>query len=174
MLDDSELQHLEKYQDTLRTLKIANNKIKSLETLISFISKMKSLVTLDLSDNAVVKEDDYREKVMEALKKNCLDEEERIVLDCKDEEGISVSDFSEDDEDEEEGEFDMGEEGEFDLMNDFDMDSETKKKIQDGTITKEELAALNVNISDGGEEGELEDYDDEEGRDLEKKPKQNE
>ena len=48
----------------------------------------------------------------------------------------------------EEGEFDMGEEGEHDLMDGFEIDSETKRKIQDGTITKEELAALNVNISE--------------------------
>ena len=109
------------------------------------------------------------------MKKNCLDEEERIVLDCKDEDGISISDFSEDDEDEEEGEFDMGEEGEHDLMDGFDLDSETKKKIQDGTITKEELAELNVDISDDGEEGEYEEFEDgqsdDEGKNLEKKAK---
>ena len=136
---------------------------------------MKCLVTLDLSLNPVVEEEDYREKVLKAMKKNCLDEEERIVLDCKDEDGISISDFSEDDEDEEEGEFDMGEEGEHDLMDGFDLDSETKKKIQDGTITKEELAELNVDISDDGEEGEYEEFEDgqsdDEGKNLEKKAK---
>jgi hypothetical protein len=89
------------------------------------------------------------------MKKNSNDEEDRIVLDCKDEDGISASDDSEDDDegDGESGEFDM-EEGEMEL-DDFDLDSETKRKFQDGTITNEELEAMGVNnISDYGEEGE--------------------
>jgi len=64
---------------------------------------------------------------MEAMKKNSHDEEDRIVLDCKDEDGISVSDDSDDEGDGESGEFDM-EEGELEL-DDFDLDSETKKKF---------------------------------------------
>ena len=49
-----------------------------------------------MTDNAICKEDGYRDQVLAALKNNTYDEEDRIVLDCKDEEGISVSDNSDD------------------------------------------------------------------------------
>lgn len=52
------------YKDTLKSLKIGNNKIKSLDKVLDFITKMKSLQNLDLTDNEVCKSDDYREKVM--------------------------------------------------------------------------------------------------------------
>ena len=70
------------------------NKIKSLEGLLSFVSKMKQLQKLELSNNEVCKEENYREKVLAAMKKNTNDPEDRIVLDCHDEDGISVSDVS--------------------------------------------------------------------------------
>ena len=40
-IDDEGIEYLTKYSDTLKTLKIANNKIKSLEGMIEFIGKMK-------------------------------------------------------------------------------------------------------------------------------------
>ena len=61
------------YEDSLRTLKIGNNKIKSLEKVLDFVSKMKQLTKLDLAGNEVTKGEDYREKVMSAMKKNSTD-----------------------------------------------------------------------------------------------------
>lgn len=75
---------------------------------------------------------------MAALKKNTNDEEDAIVLDCKNEEGLSVSDNSDDDM--EEGEFDMdGEGGEDDIYNELEISSELRAKIKNGTVTEEEL-----------------------------------
>jgi hypothetical protein len=93
---------------------------------------------LDLTNNAICKEENYREKIMAALKKNTNDEEDAIVLDCKNEEGLSVSDNSDDDM--EEGEFDMdGEGGEDDIYNELEISSELRAKIKNGTVTEEEL-----------------------------------
>ena len=78
---------------------------------------------------------------MAALKKNSNDEEDRIVLDCRDEDGISVSDNSDDDQ--EEAEFEMGDEGgEDDMYDEMDISSELKAKLKNGTITDEELKEL--------------------------------
>jgi|TARA_B110000285_G_C14981961_1_gene541859 hypothetical protein len=76
---------------------------------------------------------------MAALKKNTNDEEDGIVLDCKNEEGLSVSDNSDDDM--EEGEFDMDgmEGGEDDIYNELEISSELRAKIKNGTVTEEEL-----------------------------------
>jgi len=54
------LKNLESYDDSLRTLKIGNNKIKSLDRVLDFVSKMKLLTKLDLTDNEVTKNEDYR------------------------------------------------------------------------------------------------------------------
>ena len=64
------------------------------------------------------------------------------MLDCKDEDGESVSDNSDDDE-MEEGEFDLdGEGGEDDIYNELDISSELRAKLKNGTATEEELQQL--------------------------------
>ena len=94
------------------------------------------------------------------MKKNSSDPEDMIVLDCKNEDGVSVSDNSDDDE-AEEGEMDMeGEGGEDDIYNDLEISSEMRDKIKNGTITEEEMNQLQMQAgigSDYGEEGEEED-----------------
>jgi len=42
-IDDEGIEYLTKYSDSLRTLRIANNKIKSIDSMVSFIGKMKHL-----------------------------------------------------------------------------------------------------------------------------------
>ena len=122
---------------------------------------------MDLSNNPICNEENYREKILEALKKNTSDEEDRIVLDCKDEDGISVSDNS-DDEEEGEGDFDLmgGEGGEDDIYDDLDISSELIEKMKNGTVTEEEMQEINrkMGVVDyGDEEGEEEnDSDDDE------------
>lgn len=99
---------------------------------------------------------------MAALKKNTNDEEDRIVLDGHDEDGVSVSDNSDDEM--EEGEFDMdgfdAEAGEDDIYNELEISSELREKIKNGTATEEELKELHqkagIDQSDYGEEGEEE------------------
>jgi hypothetical protein len=174
-LDDECLEHLEQFSESLRTLRIGNNKLKSIEALLAFIAKMKLLQKIDLTDNEVCKADDYREKVMAAMRKNFHDPEDRIVLDCKDDDGVSCSDNSEDDDEGEEGEFDMdGEFGEDELLEMNNLDPELIKKFQDGTITQEELKKLGYDDdfnNDENESGE-EESGDVEGPGLEKKKKE--
>jgi hypothetical protein len=135
---------------------------------------MKHLTKLDLTDNEVTKSEDYKEKVMAAMKKNATDQEERIVLDGHDEDNISVSDDSEDDDD-------MDEEGEMEMMDNelfANMDPEIRERFEKGEISMEELEKMGIaQFDDYGEEGEAEeidfdDEDDEEGG--EKKAKQEE
>jgi Leucine-rich repeat (LRR) protein len=52
---------------------MANNKIKSLESVLSFVAKMTNLTKLDLGGNEVCSSEEYREKVMAALKKHSVD-----------------------------------------------------------------------------------------------------
>jgi Leucine-rich repeat (LRR) protein len=145
-------------------LKIGNNKIKSLEKVLSFVKKMKQLTKLDLAGNDVTNEEDYRDKVMKALRQNASDPEERIILDGHDEDNISVSDDSEDeDEPDEEGEMEM-------MDNEMlaNLDPEIKKKFKNGELSLEELEKMGlINFADYGEEGEAELYgsedEDEEG-----------
>ena len=149
-------------------MKVGNNKIKSLEAVLDFVGKMKCLSKLDLTDNEVTKAEDYQAKVLAVMKKNQVDPETRVILDGHDEDNISVSDDSEDDED-------MDEEGEMEMMdNDLlaNMDPETRKKFENGEISLEELEKMGIMaFDDYGEEGELEqDEEDEEAG--EKKPKQ--
>jgi Leucine-rich repeat (LRR) protein len=123
------------YSDSLRTLKIGNNKLKSIEKIIAFIGKMKQLTKLDLAGNEVCNIEDYREKVMAAMQKNTSDPEERIILDGHDEDNISVSDDSEDEDE-------MDEEGEMEMMDHElikDMDPETRRKFEAGELSIEEL-----------------------------------
>jgi hypothetical protein len=61
---------LANYDGSLKTLKIGNNKIKSLQKVLDFIAKMKLLTKLDLAGNEVCNAEDYREKVMGAIRKN--------------------------------------------------------------------------------------------------------
>jgi hypothetical protein len=161
------------YSESLRTLKIGNNKLKSLEKLLAFVGKMKQLTKLDLAGNEVCDADDYREKIVAAMQKNTTDPEERIILDGHDEDNISVSDDSEDDEE-------MDEEGEMEMMDHElikDMDPETRRRFENGELSLEELEKMGIaTFDDGeyGEEGELEqdseEYDNEQGG--EKKAKQ--
>jgi hypothetical protein len=164
LLGDDCFDTLANYDGSLRTLKIGNNKIKSLEKVLEFVAKMKELTKLDLAGNEVCKAGDYREKVMAALRKNSTDPEERIILDGHDEDNISVSDDSEDDDD-------ADEEGELEMMdNEFlkDMDPEIRKKFEKGELSLEELEKMGItNFGDYGEEGELEQYDGEEDSDEE-------
>ena len=160
---------LESYSDSLRTLKIGNNKIKSLGAVLDFVGKMKCLSKLDLTDNEVTKDEDYQTKVLALMKKNQVDPETRVILDGHDEDNISVSDDSEDDSE-------MDEEGEMEMMDNelfANMDPETRKKFEAGEISLEELEKMGIMAFDDeyGEEGEHEqDESDEEGG--EKKPKQ--
>ena len=75
-IDDDGLQFLTNYSESLRTIKIANNRIKSLDGVVEFIGKMKRLSFLDLTNNAVCKEDGYRAKILAAMKKNLEGSEE--------------------------------------------------------------------------------------------------
>ena len=163
-LGDDCLKTLESYDDSLRTLKICNNKIKSIEKVIEFIGKMKQLTKLDLSGNPVTQEDDYNKKVLAAMRKNTSDAEERLILDGHDEDMISVSDDSEDDDEaDEEGELEMMEN---ELLK--GMDPEIRKKFENGELSLEELEKMGIaNFGDYGEEGEIEQYDDEEDDDEE-------
>ena len=111
---------------------------------------------------------------MDAMKKNATDPEERIILDCHDEDNISVSDDSEDDDE-------MDEEGEMELMDNelfANMDPEIRKKFENGEISMEELEKMGIaNFDDDyGEEGEAEEYDAEDDAEEggEKKAKQEE
>jgi hypothetical protein len=113
------------YGESLRTLKIGNNKLKSLEKVLDFVSKMKQLTKLDLAGNDVCEDEDYRGKILAAMQKNTTDPEERIILDGHDEDNISVSDDSEDEDE-------MDEEGEMEMMDHElikDMDPETRKRF---------------------------------------------
>jgi hypothetical protein len=55
------------YTESLRTLKIGNNKLKSLEKILAFVGKMKQLTKLDLAGNEVCEADEYREKILAAM-----------------------------------------------------------------------------------------------------------
>ena len=107
---------------------------------------------------------------MSALKKNQVDQETRVILDGHDEDNISVSDDSEDDDE-------MDEEGEMEMMDQEifqNMDPETKKKFENGEISLEELEKMGIIgfNDDYGEEGELELDEDEDEEGGEKKAKQ--
>ena len=167
---------LSSYEDSLKTLKLANNKIKSLDKVLAFVEKMKHLTKLDLTDNEVCKEDSYREKVLAAMKKNSTDPEDRIILDGHDEDNISVSDDSEDEDE-------MGEEGELEMMDTEilnKLDPETREKFEKGELSIEELEKLGLTtfgaMDYGDEEGEfeVEDYGSEDEEGGEKKPKMSE
>ena len=131
---------------------------------------MKNLTKLDLTNNEVTKAEDYQSKVMSALKKNQVDPETRVILDGHDEDNISVSDDSEDDDE-------MDEEGEMEMMDQEifqNMDPETKRKFEAGEISLEELEKMGILGFDDeyGEEGELELDEDEDEEGGEKKAKQ--
>lgn len=113
---------------------------------------MKNLTKLDLTNNEVTKADEYVSKVMSALKKNQVDPETRVILDGHDEDNISVSDDSEDDDE-------MDEEGEMEMMDQEifqNMDPETRRKFEAGEISLEELEKMGILgfDDDYGEEGE--------------------
>lgn len=59
-----------KYSKTLRSLKLATNRIVSLDGMVDFILKMKELRFLDLRNNPICQEKGYRIKLMGALKIN--------------------------------------------------------------------------------------------------------
>lgn len=135
MLNEESLSTLEAYNESLRTLKMAKNKIKDLDKVLAFISKMPQLTKVDLIDNEVCQQPEYREKVLEAMRKHSHDETERLILDGHDEDNISVSDDSEDDDE-------MDEEGEMEMM-DMEiinkLDPEIRKKFENGELSLEEL-----------------------------------
>ena len=58
----SELQHLNKYAETLTTLKLASNKIATFEDVKS-LATLKHLKNLDLENNPITKLAGYREKM---------------------------------------------------------------------------------------------------------------
>jgi len=64
----AELSNLQKYSDTLVVLKLANNKINSIDdNLVKTLSSFKSLKNLDLGENPITKTEGYREKIFALL-----------------------------------------------------------------------------------------------------------
>lgn len=105
---------------------------------------------LDISDNEICKMDNYREKVFKILPN-------LIALDGQDQEGKSV--YSEEEDDLEDGEFDM--DGMFDEDILEKLDPETRKKFENGELGVEDLRGMGL-IPEGDEYGD-EDFAGEEG-----------
>ena len=64
----AELSNLQKFSDTLVVLKLANNKIHSIDdNLVKTLSSFKSLKNLDLGENPITKTEGYREKIFALL-----------------------------------------------------------------------------------------------------------
>ena len=105
---------------------------------------------LDISDNEICKIDNYREKVFKILPN-------LIALDGQDQEGKSV--YSEEEDDLEDGEFDM--DGMFDEDILEKLDPETRKKFENGELGVEDLRGMGL-IPEGDEYGD-EDFAGEEG-----------
>ena len=129
-MDGGELEKLALYKDSLRVLKMSNNKITTLDQLKA-LKPLDKLIQLDISDNKLCLIDDYRTKVLEILPK--LD-----VLDGYDRDGAS---FCSDD--------DMDEMGEYDVEDEFgdmlkDLDPETRKKVENGELSIEELETMGL------------------------------
>lgn len=104
---------------------------------------------LDISDNEICKMENYREKVFKVLPN-------LIALDGQDQDGKSV--YSEEDDDMEDGEFDMDGFDEDVLEK---LDPETRKKVENGEYGIDELKGLGL-IPDE-EYGDEDDFVAEEG-----------
>jgi hypothetical protein len=113
---------LQKFGDTIVTLKLANNKIQNLDDLKT-LSSFKNLKNLDLEENAVTKIEGYRNKVFGLLP-------QLEVLDGHDAENNSVVSSENDDS--------YGEEGELDLYGDEDEDGVFRQNGEDYSDFDEE------------------------------------
>lgn len=113
-------------------LKIAKNKIDTLDEVKS-LSGLAELKILDLLDNKVTEAENYRETIFEAIP--TLD-----VLDGKFKNGEVYESDSDD-------EF-YGEEGEMDLEEQEkildQLDEETRKRLDEGKLSAEEMEALGL------------------------------
>ena len=113
---------MQKFGDTIVTLKLANNKIQNLDDLKT-LSSFKNLKNLDLEENAVTKIEGYRNKVFGLLP-------QLEVLDDHDAENNSVVSS--------ENEDSYGEEGELDLYGDEDEDGIFRQNGEDYSDFDEE------------------------------------
>lgn len=87
-LPGAELVHLKKYADTLTTLKLASNKIGSLDDL-EHLKELKCLKNLDLENNEVTKAEGYKERMWKMLPAlqvldNCNQEGEEVLSEDED------------------------------------------------------------------------------------------
>lgn len=143
-------------------LKIANNKIETLAE-VKTLQGLEQLKIIDLQDNTVASVDNYRDTIFEAFPD--LD-----VLDGKYKNGEVYESESDDDFYGEEGEFDQ-EEQEKILEQ---LDEETRKRLDEGKLSAEEMEALGLipemfMNEEYGEEEVEEGDDGEEKKDDEKK-----
>lgn len=118
----SSLKKLTIYKDTLKTLKLASNKITSLADL-DVLKELPHLQNLDLANNPISNYSDHVWKMLPNLK--ILDNYDRtgqeVLSELDDEYGEEELKGLEDDLiDDEEGEFDFGEEGEGDMYGEED------------------------------------------------------
>lgn len=148
-IEGSEVSKLSVYKDTLTILKLSNNKITDLGQ-IECLKDFEQLMKLDISDNEICKMENYREKVFKVLPN-------LIALDGQDADGKSV--YSEEEDDMEDGEFDM--DGMFDEEVLDKLDPETRKKVENGELGYEELKGMGLIPDDGY--GDEEDFIGEEG-----------
>lgn len=132
-IEGGDLSKLIALYPNLNVLKIANNKIASLDE-VKVLAGLKDLKILDLQDNPVTSKDDYRDTVYKTI-------ESLEVLDGKYKSGDVYESESED-------EFLFDEEGEADLEEQDkileQLDEETKKRLEEGKMTAEEMEALGL------------------------------
>jgi Leucine-rich repeat (LRR) protein len=108
----------------LKVIKLAGNKIKSLEDIVC-LKNVSKLENLDLAENPLCKQKDYPEKVWELLP-------ELKVLDGVDRDGEEVISLGDDEGDEEEE--NEGEEGDNEFIDDQKLTEEEKKKLENEGI----------------------------------------
>ena len=138
-LSGAELVHLLQYKANLHTLKFQKNNVTSFAELEAI--KELTLCNLDLSENPIAAQENYRKKVFAIF-------EDLEVLDGEDKEGNIVESDDEDD----------GEEGEFD-----ELDEEQLKKLREqGLDIGDDEEDGEYGLEDDGEELEYDDEDEDE------------
>lgn len=137
-LSGSQLVHLLQYKH-MHTLKFNMNNVTSFAEVEAI--KALTLCNIDLSENPIAAQEDYRKKMFEMF-------EDLEVLDGEDKEGKIV-----------ESDIDDGEEGEFD-----ELDEEQLKKLREGGLALGDDEDDEYDLEDDGEEleGSYGDEDDEE------------
>ena len=129
-INGAELGKLSIYKDTLKVLKISNNRIASLDD-VKQLQVLTNLVQLELQDNAVAKTENYRTAIYEMLPSVS-------ILDMKDKDNQSF--YSDEFEDmDEEGEH---EQGLAQLIE--NLDPETREKFEKGELNEEDLIGLGL------------------------------